>query len=530
MRRYTWGLDSERLPSPFCLPCPALQVRQLQEAVQQERAQVAALAAATASKDAEAARLREEAQAVSEGGVQARPSVAACLSSTPLRLAAPLLPPTLPPCPLPSLLQAAEEARRELSDKDAALAALQAEAAASREGMQQDVAALQQQLQGEVAAKQAALAQQAEAAAAADATRLADLRGAQEQSGLLQARVASLSDHTQRLEAELAGTRSREQQLQEELQAAKRAAAALQRSPSKLIPGVARPGAVECKWGLPRISYTPGRVAAQQPPASASPCPSAAISPVASRTLSEQYEVGAGLADAAAASLPGGITTEHASAVEALAAAAVQQRLQMVPVPLGGAGLALRIPLSSWLLCESLIRWAGAWQAVEIDSAADTLQRAIVDAARGGGLRGQVRVEAAGGMGRGVACGGCRVLWLPWLPCSPPRAPATLWHRHTGWPAPWPPAGCSSSAPLGGGRAATCCAWVGGVGRWGVQGGGAGPAPWLPHRTLACPTPVLLPPALRRRLADQLHSGARGSGGLDCRHAARQCGGAWSLR
>ena len=55
------------------------------------------------------------------------------------------------------------------------------------------------------------------------------------------------------------------------------------------------------------------------------------------------------------------------------------------------AGVALFIPLSSWLLCESLIRWAGSWQQGEIDAAAETLQQAIIEAADSGGLHGQVR-------------------------------------------------------------------------------------------------------------------------------------------
>lgn len=84
------------------------------------------------------------------------------------------------------------------------------------------------------------------------------------------------------------------------------------------------------------------------------------------------------------------------------------------PAPLY-AGTPLAIPLSSWLLCESLIRWAGAWQPGEIVTAADALQRAIVDAADGGGLRGQV----------GVAFGH-RMAWLLGLHQSalPGRVPA----------------------------------------------------------------------------------------------------------
>ena len=59
--------------------------------------------------------------------------------------------------------------------------------------------------------------------------------------------------------------------------------------------------------------------------------------------------------------------------------------LAVTPPP----GAALSIPLSSWLLCESLIRWAGVWAPGEIDAAADSLQRSIVGAAAAGGLRGQ---------------------------------------------------------------------------------------------------------------------------------------------
>ena len=131
---------------------------------------------------------------------------------------------------------------------------------------------------------------------------------------------------------------------------------------------------------------------------------------------------------------PAGLSEQRAAAVEALKGAAVQRRLQMVAVPLGApgelprrgpsaasaaalprwpggaqhaaclsfiltnspschrnAGVALSIPLSSWLLCESLIRWAGSWQQGEIDAAADTLQQAIIEAADSGGLHGQVR-------------------------------------------------------------------------------------------------------------------------------------------
>ena len=46
--------------------------------------------------------------------------------------------------------------------------------------------------------------------------------------------VAALSAHAQRLESDLHAATAREQQLQEEVAAAKRAATALQRSPSKI--------------------------------------------------------------------------------------------------------------------------------------------------------------------------------------------------------------------------------------------------------------------------------------------------------
>ncbi len=59
-------------------------------------------------------------------------------------------------------------------------------------------------------------------------------------------------------------------------------------------------------------------------------------------------------------------------------------------MPLSATGPSLRIPLSSWLLCESLIGWAKVWGQPEIDMAADMLQRAIVEAADAGGLHAQV--------------------------------------------------------------------------------------------------------------------------------------------
>jgi myosin-5 len=122
------------------------------------------------------------------------------------------------------------------------------------------------------------------------------------------------------------------------------------------------------------------------------------MSPGASRTLSnlEQMEspgsipaVPAATGAAAGTAPAAGLSAQRAEAVEALKLAAVQRRLPVVPVPLGPAGTPLSIPLSSWLLCESLIRWAGAWQPGEIVTAADALQRGIVDAADAGGLRGQ---------------------------------------------------------------------------------------------------------------------------------------------
>ncbi|KAI7836877.1 hypothetical protein COHA_009277 [Chlorella ohadii] len=259
---------------------------------------------------------------------------------------------------LEGLQAAAAEQRCESAAKDAALTALQAEAIASAAALHSETDQLRQQLASEVAALQAALAEQREQAAAAEEERAAERAAAQERSGHMQSRVAALSERSQRLEAELQAARGREAQLQEELQAAKRAASALQRTPSKI--GAMSPGASRTLSNLEQME-SPGTIPA----------------------------VPAATGAAAGAAPAAGLSAQRAEAVETLKSAAVQRRLPVVPVPLGAAGTPLAIPLSSWLLCESLIRWAGAWQPGEIVTAADALQRAIVDAADGGGLRGQ---------------------------------------------------------------------------------------------------------------------------------------------
>lgn len=88
-----------------------------------------------------------------------------------------------------SPLQAGEEHQRELAARDAAIAALQAEAAASQAAQQQEAEQLRQQLQGELAALQTAMAVQQAAASSADADAAAQLQQAQEQTGHLQSRV-----------------------------------------------------------------------------------------------------------------------------------------------------------------------------------------------------------------------------------------------------------------------------------------------------------------------------------------------------
>ncbi|KAI3425379.1 hypothetical protein D9Q98_009143 [Chlorella vulgaris] len=264
----------------------------------------------------------------------------------------------------------AEDHQREFAAKDAALAALQAEMAATSAGLRQEAESLSQQVtQQEQALRQQMAAQQAELqarleaqageVAAAEEARVAALRQSQEKTTHLSARVVALSSRQQRLEEDLRASQAREAALQEELAAAKRNAALLQRSPSKI---------------------------------------SALSAPLASRTLSQQFE------SAGIPAMPGGqaLGEQRAAAVLALKQAAVERRLPMVSVPLGTAGPPLAIPLASWLLCESLIRWAASWQQAEIDAAVDTLQRAIVDAADSGGIHGQAywlaRSLAAGGL------------------------------------------------------------------------------------------------------------------------------------
>ncbi|PSC74954.1 Myosin-J heavy chain isoform A [Micractinium conductrix] len=239
---------------------------------------------------------------------------------------------------------AAEQHARELAAREEAAAAAQAQAAAAAQGAYDEAEAARQQMAAQLAELQIALEEQRRVATAAQAGQQAAVEEAKDKGAHLAARVAALSAHAQRLESDLHAATAREQQLQEEVAAAKRAATALQRSPSKI----------------------------------------SALPATPSRTLSEQFE-GAGIP---AVPAPASLSLQRAAAVASLRAAAVERHLQVVSVQLGG-GAALSIPLASWLLCESLIQWAGSWQLAEIDMAAEGLQRAIVDAADGGGLHGQ---------------------------------------------------------------------------------------------------------------------------------------------
>ena len=101
----------------------------------------------------------------------------------------------------------------------------------------------------------------------------------------------------------------------------------------------------------------------------------AALPATPSRTLSEQFE-GAGIP---AVPAPASLSLQRAAAVASLRAAAVERHLQVVSVQLGG-GAALSIPLASWLLCESLIQWAGSWQL-----AGERPGLGLVGGSRGGG-------------------------------------------------------------------------------------------------------------------------------------------------
>ncbi|KAL4419268.1 hypothetical protein ABPG77_004826 [Micractinium sp. CCAP 211/92] len=256
------------------------------------------------------------------------------------------------------------EFQQELAKRDAALAAMEAAAAEAATGAELERQQLQQQLASQEAAAHAQLAaaqheaqearsQAAAAMAAAQQVQETALREAKEKNAHLAARVVALDSRTQRLEADLRSAATREQQLQEQLQAAQRAAAALQRSPSKI-------------GALPITPRTlSGQLDAAGIPAKPSAATQAPPSPATSLSL------------------------DRCSAVEALSSAAVQRRLQVVQVPLSATGPSLRIPLSSWLLCESLIGWAKVWGQPEIDMAADMLQRAIVEAADAGGLHAQ---------------------------------------------------------------------------------------------------------------------------------------------
>lgn len=242
--------------------------------------------------------------------------------------------------------------------------------------------------------------------------------------GSLLAQVVALDSRTQRLEADLRAAATREQQLQEELQAAKRAATALQRSPSKiggerlLLSGVhsrsARANcapAARCTGNTCQLDPLPMHAlcchfAASNQPAASFKLPTAAL-PITPRTLSGQFEA-AGIPAVPAQAPPSPATSlslDRTSAVEVLRAAAVQRQLQVVQVPLSASGPSLRIPFSSWLLCESLIGWAKVWGQPEIDAAADILQRAIVEAAAAGGLRAQAGRERAGWEENGVLPG-----------------------------------------------------------------------------------------------------------------------------
>jgi hypothetical protein len=169
--------------------------------------------------------------------------------------------------------------------------------------------------------------------------------------------VLALSSRNERLEEELRSAAAREKALQEDLAAAKRAAAALQRSPSKLggEGGLASWGdgvrlCARCSARAAALIFTkrkdpcggtmPGFNPFCLPAPSHTP---AALAPAASRTLSDQFEaagipaVPAGLAPAAAQ-----LSQQRAAAVELLKRAAVQRRLAVVAVPLGPAGESLR--------------------------------------------------------------------------------------------------------------------------------------------------------------------------------------------
>ena len=142
--------------------------------------------------------------------------------------------------------------------------------------------------------------------------------------------MAALSERSQRLDAELQAARSREAQLQEELQVAKRAESALQRTLSKTGGGCREGGAGSrglqcvCLRACLTDGYpTDGYLTAALPMVGLVAC-----------IVIPQCLQPDGLTRPNAA----GLTVQHAEAVEALKLAAVQQRLPVVPVPLGLAG------------------------------------------------------------------------------------------------------------------------------------------------------------------------------------------------
>jgi len=240
---------------------------------------------------------------------------------------------------------AAEEYAAEFEAKEATIAALGAEAEASRSVAQAEIDALRTAMEAEVAAARAAMHRRVDEAVAEAEAKAAGLRDAREKNVHLSARVVALNSRVASLQKAARDAAGRERELAAELEALRAALAAGAHHGGPGGGGHANGGS-----------------------GPSSPRALAAASPRGGDPW-------------------GALSPDQDGALTALVACAVPRRLPIVNIQHGATpGDAVGLPFAAWLLGECLLTWAGAWRPAEVDGAATRLRDAVLAAADAEGL------------------------------------------------------------------------------------------------------------------------------------------------
>ncbi|KAK9865078.1 hypothetical protein WJX84_008101 [Apatococcus fuscideae] len=249
---------------------------------------------------------------------------------------------------------AAEEYHAEFGAKEAAIAALTAEADATKGHMQAEIEKLRTDMEAEVAQVKEAMQRRVEEAVAETSTKASGLRDAREKNVHFSARVVALNSRVAQLSKQLRDSQAREKALTAELEGAKRGGRGHEN-------GLSRPSSG---------SSTPPRQLREAYSSQGSP-----------------YQAPDGLLMPGQLNEYAGLSRENEKAVLLLTSGVVERRLSIINIQHGATPAdSIGMPVAAWLLGETLLHWAMRWRSQEVDVAALRVRGSVLQTAEAEGL------------------------------------------------------------------------------------------------------------------------------------------------